>query len=184
MRVRIRGQPLFLPDLFNFLNFLFFSLRNGGKATKYIMTAEGAASARFGRPFCKKEFKTMDLTVNLGMLKSLSRAKTYLAGETIVCDGLDKTMFVIIKGEVRAVPCARQKGAEKAVTLGPGEFFGASILFLKEKPRYAYLAQTELIVLQVNRCSFGGFLRDEPEMAFEIMRVFCARCKSDGWAFV
>ena len=119
----------------------------------------------------------MDCTVNLKMLKSLSRARRFIPGESVVCDGLDKKMYIVIKGEVWAFPRGKPKHEKPAAIYGPGEFFGESVLFLQEKPQYTYLVQSELIALEINRCSFGGFLRDEPEMAFEIMRVFCSRCK-------
>lgn len=117
----------------------------------------------------------MNLNVNLSTICSLSRAKKFVQGDTIPCDGLEKKMYVVIKGEAAAFPAVGGQKAQPVAVYGPGEFFGEATLFLESKPDYNYAAQTDLIVLQINRCSFSGFLREEPELAFELMRAFCAR---------
>lgn len=117
----------------------------------------------------------MNLNVNLSTLCSLSRAKKFLRGEAIACDGLEKKMYVVIKGEAAAFPQAGGQSAHPTAVYGPGEFFGETTLLLDHSPDYRYIAHTDLIVLQIDRRSFGGFLRDEPELAFELMRALCAR---------
>ncbi|NCB52305.1 MAG: DUF2225 domain-containing protein [Clostridia bacterium] len=117
----------------------------------------------------------MDCTVNLGMLKSLSRAIKVLQGEAIICDGLDKKMFIVLKGEAGAFSPGKSQGGKPAVTYGPGDFFGESTLFLGKTSLYNFVALSDLIMLQISRCSFGGFLRDEPELTFELMKALFAR---------
>lgn len=117
----------------------------------------------------------MECSVNLKMLNSLSRTGKFLQGEAIVCDGLDKKMFVVLKGRAAAFSRGSPDRDRPIAAYGPGDFFGESILFLGKKPLFDYVALTDLIVLQINRCSFSGFLRDEPEITFELIKALCAR---------
>ncbi|MPM84789.1 hypothetical protein SDC9_131865 [bioreactor metagenome] len=52
------------------------------------------------------------------------------------------------------------------------------MLFLEKRAPYRYVACADTITLQINQCSFGGFLREEPELAYDLMRALCARVES------
>jgi len=113
--------------------------------------------------------------INLGALKNLSRAKKFLRGTIIAEAGSSTEMFVVLKGEVGIVISDQKQNVNMIATVAPGDFFGETALFLEKKPLSTAIALNDVIVLPINKDNVIGFIGDEPEIAFEIMKEMCIR---------
>ena len=59
--------------------------------------------------------------------------------------------------------------------MGPGDFFGEYGLLLNKKTRNTAVALSDVFILVVNKDSAVAFIKDEPEMTFELMKAICGR---------
>lgn len=85
-------------------------------------------------------------------------------------------LYVIIRGSVRVV---RGEAASESViaVLGERECFG-EMAILDDEPRSATAkAAEDSLMLKLNRDDFRDLIREEPEVAFGIFRVFTRRIR-------
>lgn len=120
--------------------------------------------------------------VNLSVLKKLSRAKKYFRGSVISRGNIGTEMFIVLKGEVGVYSNYRTQNEVMSATASPGEFFGESALFLEKSSPSTFVALSDVIALMVDRNTVLSFIKDEPEMAVELMKAMCSRLDSLGTA--
>jgi uncharacterized protein len=123
------------------------------------------------------------LLINISALKNFSRVKKYVRSTIIAKDSIGTEMVVILKGEVGVFINYHKHNEEMIATIGPGDFFGETALFLEKSTPSTAVALTDVIALPINRITAVSFIRDEPEMAFELMKVMCARLDNVSTAY-
>lgn len=121
--------------------------------------------------------------INFSLLKNYSRAKKYPRNTVIAKNCLGTDMVVVLKGEVGIFINYRKHNEEVIATVGPGDFFGETDLFLEKSSPSAAVALTDVIALPINRSFVVSFVRDEPELAVELMKALCARLDSVSTAY-
>ena len=120
--------------------------------------------------------------INLGTLKNISGAKKYPQGEVIAHGGTRAQMYIVLKGEVGVMAGGAKEKTNIAV-LGPGEFFGETAFFLDKDPRLTFTALTDVIVLPIYRHFVSTFIKEEPELCFELMKAMCGRLSDISTAY-
>lgn len=113
--------------------------------------------------------------LNLGVLKSLAGAQKYLRGNVIVRESVASEMYIVLKGDVGLFTSYRRPHEEMVFTVGAGDYFGEMTLFADKNMPYTAVALTEVIALAVDRNTVAAFIKDEPEMALELMKAVCTR---------
>jgi uncharacterized protein len=118
--------------------------------------------------------------INLVSIKHISRAKKY-PRNTIF--GKDKTtcgMVFVLKGEVGVFNNYHMNNEAMTSVIGPGGFFGETALFLEKGTPDNMVALTDVIGLPVESNGAVPFIRDEPELTFELIKELCARLYGAG----
>ena len=113
--------------------------------------------------------------INLGVMKNLARAKKYPKGNVITTGGNLAAMYIVLKGEVGLFSEYTGRKQVQIATIRPGEFFDETVLFLEKSIDTTAVALSDVIALPVYRNNVIAFLRDEPEIAFELLKAMCAR---------
>ncbi len=98
-------------------------------------------------------------------------------GESAVVEGRHGVgFFIIISGKASVVV----KGESKK-TLGPGDYFGEVAMLSEGGVRSAsVVAETELVYLAMTAWHFKPFLKEHPEIAWEIMSEMAKRLASNN----
>jgi uncharacterized protein (DUF2225 family) len=120
--------------------------------------------------------------LKLGVIKKLSSAKKYARGTVMAQAGNVAEMYIVLRGEVGLFYNYSAQNKTMDIKAGPGEFFGETALFLEKGMPYTAVALTDVFALPVNRFSVIDFLRDEPEMAFELLKEMSGRLDGTGGA--
>lgn len=100
-------------------------------------------------------------------------------GEVIVREGEPGyEMFLIISGEVKIVK--EKEGVETVLAfLKPGEIFGEMAVVEEGKPRSATAkAHGETTVLAMDKNEFLNQIRQDPELALQILKSLCSRLRA------
>lgn len=103
----------------------------------------------------------------------------YRDGEVIVREGEPGfEMFLIISGEVKIVK--EKEGVETVLAfLKPGEIFGEMAVVEEGKPRSATAkAHGETTVLAMDKHEFLRQIKQDPELAFQILKSLCSRLRA------
>lgn len=115
----------------------------------------------------------------LNSLLSDASERTFAAGEAIIKDGSYlANLYIIVSGRVEV----RKKGSLIA-KLGKGQFFG-EMAFLNDKPtgRSAdIVAVDETRCLDIPGAKWYAFLRRNPDVAIEVIRVLSDRLRNADW---
>ena len=113
--------------------------------------------------------------INLGTLKNIANAKKYLKDDQIANGCLRAQMFIVLKGEVGAFVSGQAQNEKRLAIFGPGDFFGETAFFLEKDMCVNFVALTAVIVLPIYRHFIHTFIKDEPELCFELMKEMCDR---------
>ena len=112
------------------------------------------------------------------MAVSMSNAKDFFievpAGATVFKQGdTGSDMYIVESGLIDIV---HQAGSDEVMdSFGPGDFFGETAM-LEDQPRHASaVAKTASRVLRIERAAFADVLRQNVEIAVQIMRKMVAR---------
>ncbi len=116
--------------------------------------------------------------INLGVLKNLARAKKYPKGSVISCSGNLAAMYIVLKGEVGLYSEYSGRKQVQVRTISSGEFYDDDVLLLDRSISMTAVALTDVIALPVYKNNAIAFLRDEPEMAFELLQAMCSRMEA------
>jgi CRP-like cAMP-binding protein len=103
----------------------------------------------------------------------------YKDSEVIVREGEPGSeMFLIISGEVKIVK--EKEGVETVLAiLKPGEIFGEMALVEEGSLRSATAkAHGETTVLAMDKAEFLNQIRNDPELAFQILKSLCQRLRA------
>lgn len=121
--------------------------------------------------------------INFGSIKNISLIKKYPKGTVITGEGFSNIMFIMLKGEVGIYATGNRQGAEMISTLGTGDLFADPGLLLDNKAAYTAVALSECIILPVERHSVLDFFRDEPSLAYELIKDLYLRLDSTTAAY-
>lgn len=111
---------------------------------------------------------------HLRHVASVARTRRFASGSSIVRAGdAGSAFYVLIDGTVRVVPASG-----RARRLRAGDFFGEMALF-DETPRSAsVVADDEVLTMTIGRRAFSKLLKQEPALAFELLRTLAARLRA------
>ena len=112
--------------------------------------------------------------INLSLLKNPSYLKKYLKGSIISGVSGGNILYEILQGEVGVVRNEQQK-AEIIATLSQGAFFVEPSLFTKKNPAVTTIALNDAIVLSIDEQNAADFIKNEPELAYELFKSLCVR---------
>lgn len=103
-------------------------------------------------------------------LSSLFKEKIFKGGDTIFDeDSIGNSMMIITSGEVRVSQKSDPDNEEALVVLKKGDLFGEMGL-LEDLPRSAtVIAHTNVVILEIERVDFLGFLKTECEAGVKIL---------------
>lgn len=121
--------------------------------------------------------------INISTIKNVSHIKKCPKGVIISGDGVGNIMFVILKGEVGIYTSGKYPGAEMVSTLGAGDLFADPGLLLDKKAVYTAVALSEAIILPIERRGVIDFIRDEPSLAYELIKELSLRLDSASTAY-
>jgi CRP-like cAMP-binding protein len=112
----------------------------------------------------------------LRQLNSRFVARTYKTGQDIVTQGKGGAgLFIVLSGGADAIR-VRSDGSKAVVnTFGPTDFFG-ELALLDDEPRTASVVTTEETeCLVLSQWEFFGALREDPDMAIEVLQELARR---------
>lgn len=103
--------------------------------------------------------------------------RTYAAGDTIYSDGEEAdACYLIQEGRVRLVKTVRS--AERSITvLGAGDMFGEGALLPRASRSASAVALTELVVLALDRGTFGRLLAGNVDVATKLVEQLVHRLR-------
>lgn len=113
--------------------------------------------------------------VNLSLLKNPSYLKKYPKGSFISGESGGSILFEILQGEVGVIRNQKQQKAEIIATLYPGAFFAEPSLFADKNPAVTTIALNDAIVLSIDENNAADFIKDEPELVYELLKAMCIR---------
>lgn len=108
------------------------------------------------------------------LLKNFSRVKKYAPKAVIAGEG-NSEMVVVLKGELGVFDNYKKKNEKLTGQIGPGGAFGEAELFLGTPLQQTGAALTEVFALKVQKGEALQFIREEPEMALELMKALCMK---------
>ncbi|RJP32835.1 MAG: Crp/Fnr family transcriptional regulator [Actinobacteria bacterium] len=114
----------------------------------------------------------------LDRLYSLCSTERFAKGDYIFleCDQ-PRNLFVVVKGEVKLLK-QTEDGRETIVEMAyPGEIFGEEAIFDGQPYPLTAQALDEVELLSITRTEFFSFLRDNPDLALEIITELGARLR-------
>jgi CRP-like cAMP-binding protein len=114
----------------------------------------------------------------LDRLYSLCTTEKYAKGEYIFleCDA-PRNLYVVVKGEVKLLK-QTEDGRETIVEMAyPGEIFGEEAIFDGQPYPLTAQALEDVELLSITRSDFFAFLRDNPDLALEIITELGARLR-------
>lgn len=114
----------------------------------------------------------------LDRLYSLSTTEEYSKGAYIFleCDA-PRNLYVVVKGEVKLLK-QTEDGRETIVEMAyPGEIFGEEAIFDGQPYPMTSQALEDVELLSITRADFFAFLRDNPDLALEIITELGARLR-------
>lgn len=121
--------------------------------------------------------------INIRVLKNSSLLKKYTRSTVIAREYIGTEMIVVLKGDVGVFKNYRKQNEEMIATIGPGDFFGETALLLEKSAPFTTVALSDVIALPINRLTAVSFIRDEPDMAYELMKAMCGRLDRVGAAY-
>jgi hypothetical protein len=136
--------------------------------------------------YLKKAYIFSDLQVReLAAIGSVATEKEHPSEEIIVKEGEPgDTMFLIISGEVSVVQNYGTEQEKVITTLAPGDYFGEMALF-EDQPRSASIKTNgEARFLLLGRLEFEEIMREFPQIAINICRVFSKRVRETQRKFL
>jgi len=114
----------------------------------------------------------------LDRLYSLSTTEKYSKGDYIFleCDS-PRNLYVLVKGEVKLLK-QTEDGRETIVEMAyPGEIFGEEAIFDGQPYPMTAQALDDVELLSITRTDFFTFLRDNPDLALEIITELGTRLR-------
>jgi len=114
----------------------------------------------------------------LDRLYSLCTTEKYPKGDYIFleCDP-PRNLYVVVRGEVKLLK-QTEDGRETIVEMVyPGEIFGEEAVFDGQPYPMTAQALEDVELLSISRSDFFGFLRDNPDLALEIITELGARLR-------
>lgn len=121
--------------------------------------------------------------IKLGALRNLKRIKKYQQGSILESGNNATSMYIMVKGEVGVYLNYRKQNQELLYMIGPGDFFGEAVLFLKKSPRTYTVAHTEVYALPVDAANINDLFVEEPDITLELFKALCTRLDQVGAAY-
>ena len=117
-------------------------------------------------------FKDLDKNA-LNRLERVMRERTFKAGDTIVSQGDEGVGFYLITdGEVEV-----SRDGTRLATLGADDWFGEQALLDNYRRSATIKATSDTKTLAVMRSDFIGELRNNPDLAVEVLAVMSRRLR-------
>lgn len=95
-------------------------------------------------------------------------------------DGAD--IYIVLMGEV-GLFVEKNGNREKVAAIGPGDFLSAPASPAGAGPAHTAAALEDVIALPVSCGGAAAFIREEPELAYELMKAMCERLGQLGAAY-
>lgn len=115
------------------------------------------------------------------LIKSYSREKKYLPGDIIVREKtLTDTFCIIKKGTVEVTKKYMESEEMVLAVMGDGDFFGEMALLDQGTRSATVKALTGTTILELSRKNFELLLRQQPELAYSILRELAKRLREAG----
>lgn len=116
--------------------------------------------------------------INLSVLKNFTRVKKFLQGSIIPCNSSGDALYIVLTGEAEVYLNYHKQNQVLTAKFGPGDFFGEAPLFLGKNAHATVVALTDVFALPVNKLNALTFIKEEPELAFELMKALCQRTEN------
>lgn len=109
-------------------------------------------------------------------LRTVQRALDEVATPpgTVLCDEgtIGREFFFIVDGQASV-----RRGGRKVASLGPGDYFG-ELALLDRRPRSAtVVADTDMVLLNMNRREFIGLLEEVPALCRKMLGAMARRLR-------
>lgn len=117
--------------------------------------------------------------VDLEVLKKHSRIQSYPRNTIILSEGEESdSLYIIQSGRVK-VYLSDENGKEITLALlGPGAYLGELALLDGEPRSASVMTLAKTTMLQISRDAFCQFLAENPDIAFEIIRLLTTRVRN------
>jgi len=119
--------------------------------------------------------------ININHLsESWTTRESFPKGHIIIQDGEapDGRMYIIESGTVKVYKNYKEVGEILIAEFGKGDFFGEMTLFLQKRRTATVVAETDVIVLTIDRARTLEFLGTQPEAAYTLIRALCLRLEN------
>jgi len=117
-------------------------------------------------------------TSELRSVAAVSDELSYRHGERIVSENeIGDALYLIVNGSVRIVKSSDERQIELAV-LGEGESFGEMSAIDEEVRSATVIANRDCDVLRISKDDLHEVLRESPQIAIELLRIFVKRLRS------
>lgn len=113
--------------------------------------------------------------INLSVLKNITRVKKYMQDSVIPCSSSGDALYIVLTGEVGVYLNHRKQNQELIARFGPGDFFGEAPLFAGKSTRSTMIAHTDVFALPINKFNILTFIKEEPDLALELMKAMGER---------
>ena len=127
--------------------------------------------------------KGSNFLINISVIQKLSEAVKFKKG-SVISTGVHCTdMHIILKGQVGIYSIDQNTGKKMLASFGPGDFFNEEALISDENLSTASVALTDVIALPISKNNAVSFIKNEPEMAYELIKELCRRLKKTDYIY-
>ena len=113
--------------------------------------------------------------IDITLLRDRSRLKKISRGTIISGSGSGIVMFAVLRGEVCVITGYATPNMERLSMLGAGDFYIDSALLDEDSAAYTTVAVSDAVILPIEKTALYSFMRDEPEIAGEVVRELTNR---------
>lgn len=113
--------------------------------------------------------------MNLRMFKDFTRAKKYLVGTLLINEGVCNDLYIVLNGEAGVFINYKKPNEQLVKTVVPGNLIGAKQFFMGKRSPFTVVVLKEMIAVTISRSEAASFIKDEPEISFEIMKMLYSR---------
>ncbi len=107
--------------------------------------------------------------IDLSVIQSIAKIKKYPPGCVLTGDGTDNILLVVIGGDI-GVYVQGPEPPELLSVLGTGDVFADPALMQNKHALYTTKTLSDAVVLLLEKDAAVAFIRDEPALAFELIK--------------
>lgn len=119
------------------------------------------------KPLAKKDIESLAKTVH---------QRTFSEGSDIVRQGeKGSSLYIVLEGLVDVLIKGPEDGEQHITFLRAGSFFGDRSLLMGEVRSATVRARTDVLLLEIDKETFEGYLKNNPKIVAEISRIMVER---------